>query len=140
MWLHREKPIILLTFYSIIEWLWFVVFFFNSRTVALKNEEENDENGKKNAAETSNEILDDVLRQLDKLSTDKRKQILNKLAVSNLIADSDIKNLDKITSTTPKSKVTSAKQSREAESIQDEVEILDLHEPKLGTYKRKRSK
>lgn len=114
-------------------------FFFNSRTVALK-EEENDENGKKNAAETSNEILDDVLRQLDKLSTDKRKQILNKLAVSNLIADSDIKNLDKITSTTPKSKVTSAKQSREAESIQDEVEILDLHEPKLGTYKRKRSK
>lgn len=118
----------------------FTVFncdLFNRGTVAL-NKEEDDEIGKKTAAETSSEILEDVLRQLDKLGSEKRKHILNKLAVSNVIADSDDKNLDKIRSTTPR--VTSAKQSRETESIQDEVEILDLHEPKLGTYKRKRSK
>lgn len=87
-----------------------------------------------NADETSNEILEDVLKQLDKLGTEKRNQILKKLRGS--IANKDNKD-DQQESTSPKSqKLTTNKNS---ESDQDEVEILDLNEPKMGTYKRKRS-
>lgn len=97
-----------------------------------------------NTPETSSEILEDVLKQLDKLGSDKRKQILNKLAASNLITDPDLKN--QVQEFAASQKSTGAKGKSTAsittttEPIQDEVEILDLHEPKLGTYKRKRSK
>lgn len=94
-------------------------------------------NEKVNPAETSNEILEDVLKQLDKLGSDKRKKILKKLAASNIITDPDIQKSEEAMSTSPKPKTVDAKKSHE---IQDEVEILDLHEPKMGTYKRKRSK
>lgn len=85
--------------------------------------------------ETSSEILEDVLRQVDKLGPEKRKQILKKLIASNLISDSN----DNVTKAPNKSQQI-VKNPEEGESVQDEVEILDLNEPKMGTYKRKRSK
>lgn len=71
---------------------------------------------------------------MGKLGTEKRNQILKKLRGS--IANKD----DQQESTSPKSqKLTTNKKSTDSESDQDEVEILDLNEPKMGTYKRKRS-
>lgn len=96
--------------------------YFSS--VAAKEEE--------NTNATSDEILEDVMKQLDKLGPKKRNRILQRLkGTTNQLE----------TNTAPTSaKLTMAKPTSNAESIQDEVEILELHEPKLGTYKRKRSK
>lgn len=95
-----------------------------------------DENINVNA--TSNEILEDVLKQLGKLGSDKRNRILKKLKgsigqavnVEDTTEPSISKKSEKLVSTT---------KPTDTESIQDEVEMLDLNEPKLGTYKRKRS-
>lgn len=92
---------------------------------------------------TSSEILEDVLKQLDKLGSEKRNQILKKLKGS--LPTKDVNNADDTvsgsaaSSTTPKSDNVISTTRQDTESIQDEVEMLDLHEPKLGTYKRKRS-
>lgn len=93
-----------------------------------------------NPAETSNEILEDVLKQLDKLGTEKRKQILKKLVSSNIIEELEMDKSEKILDASSEPTIVDANKSQATESIQDEVEILDLHEPKMGTYKRKRSK
>lgn len=73
--------------------------------------------------------------QLDKLGSDKRKKVLDRLIAANVI-DSELKMREKPTSTSP-TKVSGRKST---EATQDEVEILDLHEPKMGAYKKKRSK
>lgn len=87
-------------------------------------------NDEENANATSSEILEDVLKQLDKLGTEKRNQVLKKLKGS--VAH---KNDDEATDKSQKA----TKKSTDSETVQDEVEILDLNEPKMGTYKRKRS-
>ncbi|XP_031641099.1 uncharacterized protein LOC116352550 [Contarinia nasturtii] len=87
-----------------------------------------------NVNATSDEILEDLLKQLDKLGQVKRNRILQRLKgpVPN---NDDVKE----TNTAPTlEKVPTVKPTSDAEPIQDEVEILEMHEPKLGTYKRKR--
>lgn len=129
-------------FFSVCQ-IYLISFSFRiclTSTVAL-NEDDDKVVKSENTPETSSEILDDVLKQLDKLSISKRKQILKKLSVSNLITDLNVENTEKTTNISPKLKpMSKTKHSPEIEPIQDEVEILDLHEPKMGTYKRKRSK
>lgn len=97
-------------------------------------------NDEENVNATSSEILEDVLKQLNKLGTEKRNQILKKLKSS--VADTSDKEVANQKDTNPTSKtqkLSDIKKATDTESVQDEVEILDLHEPKLGTYKRKRS-
>lgn len=89
-------------------------------------------NSASDTPETSSEILDDVLKQLDKLSPEKRKKVLDRLNAANLIA---LK-----TQTKQISPSTTETQKISTEGSQDEVEILDMHEPKMGSYKKKRSK
>lgn len=92
-----------------------------------------------NANATSSEILEDVLKQLDKLGTDKRNRILKKLKGSLALQGTDVEETTE-RSTMPKlEKFVSTEKVTDTESIQDEVEMLDLHEPKMGSYKRKRS-
>lgn len=88
-----------------------------------------------NTPETSSEILDDVLKQLDKLSLEKRKKVLDRLIAANLIG-SDLKTQTKPTSAS----TTEAHRKKSTEGFQDEIEILNLREPKMGSYKNKRSK
>lgn len=109
--------------------------FFN-RLVTAKDDDEH-------ANATSSEILADVLEQLEKLGTEKRNIVLNKLKAANLIANTDDiqTNEKKQSSASPKSAVKPhEQQASDADQIQDEVEILDMDEPKMGIYKRKRSK
>lgn len=108
------------------------LILLNFRVVSINDEE--------NANATSSEILEDVLKQLDKLGTDKRNQILKKLKAS-VAHNKDSEATDQyVSSTSPKSeKVGATTKSTDSETVQDEVEILDLNEPKMGTYKRKRS-
>lgn len=105
------------------------------RIVAANDDDEH-------ANETSSEILADVLEQLKKLGTEKRNIVLNRLKAANLIANADgIQTNDQKHSTSPKSAGKPHEQKAlDAEQIQDEVEILEMDEPKMGTYKRKRSK
>lgn len=89
---------------------------------------------------TSSEILEDVLKQLDKLGTEKRNQILKKLKGSVAHQNDDEATDQHVSSASPKSqKASVTKKPTDSETVQDEVEILDLNEPKMGTYKRKRS-
>lgn len=92
-------------------------------------------NDEENANATSSEILDEVLKQLDKLGAEKRSKILKKL---NGSSNEKVRQKSSIS---PKSEklAASIKKSADTDS-QDEVEVLDFDEPKLGTYKRKRSK
>lgn len=79
---------------------------------------------------TSDEIMDDVLKQLKKLNADKKQQILDILKNPSAVEAANA-NTSKNKRKGPKNKATS--------SLEDEVEILDMSEPKMGTYKRKRS-
>lgn len=92
-------------------------------------------NDEENSNATSSEIFEEVLKQLDKLGAEKRSKILKKLNGSSN------EKVRQKSSPSPKSeKFTAAiKKPADTES-QDEVEVLDFDEPKLGTYKRKRSK
>lgn len=84
-----------------------------------------------NIPETSSEILDDVLKQLEKLSPEKKKKVLDRLTAANVIgSDSKLQNAP----------TTETHEKRPTEASQDEVEILNLHNPKMGIYKMKRSK
>lgn len=100
-------------------------------------------NDEENTNATSSEILAEVLKQLEKLGSEKRNQILKRLKGSLLLTDAA--NVDGTTSekvmsaTTLKTVKVAANTMLDTELIQDEVEMLDLHEPKMGTYKRKRS-
>lgn len=86
-----------------------------------------------NTPETSSEILDDVLKQLDKLSPEKRKKILDRLIAASLI-DSDSKTTtERINSST-----RMAYTEKTTEMSQDEVKILDLHKPKMSVHHKKR--
>lgn len=100
-------------------------------------------NDEENVNATSSEILADVLKQLDKLNSEKRNQILKRLKGSLQLTDAatvgGMTSEKAVSTTTLKSLKVTSSAKPEAESIQDEVEMLDLHEPKLGTYKRKRS-
>lgn len=88
-----------------------------------------------NTLETSSEILDDILKQLDKLSPEKRKKVLDRLTAANVIG-ADLKSQTKQTAAS----TTETHRTKPTEASQDEVEILDLHNPKMGIYKKKRSK
>lgn len=117
-----------------------LVCFF--RIVVNSSEElsSSDEGGSSegHANATSSEILADVLEQLKKLGPEKRNIVLDKLKVDGLIKHSD--GGQKQSSTSIKSTVAShVEKQLESEDNQGEVEILDLDEPKMGTYKRKRS-
>lgn len=93
---------------------------------------DSDESSSKNENATSTEILDSVLKQLHKLNSEKRRRILD-------ILKDDDENTKKVKH--PKVfKEKKAKGTSDEKSIEDEVEILDMNEPKMGTYKRKRSK
>lgn len=94
-------------------------------------------NSAPNVPETSSEILDDVLKQLDKLSPQSRKKVLDRLTTANLIG-ADLKTQTQTKQTSPST--TEAHRKNPTDGSQDEVEILDLHEPKMGSYKKKRSK
>lgn len=85
--------------------------------------------------ETSSEILEDVLKQLDKLSPGKRKKVLDRLTAANVIGAELKTQTKQITTST-----TETHRTKPTEASQDEVEILDLHNPKMGIYKKKRSK
>lgn len=81
--------------------------------------------------ETSDEIMNDVLKQLKKLDAGKRRQILDILRNRSTGEDAH-SNTDKNTrKKVPRNKAGS--------SLEDEVEILDMSEQKMGIYKRKRS-
>lgn len=90
---------------------------------------------KLNAPETSSEILDDVLKQLDKLSPEMRKKVLDRLTAANVLS-SDLKTHTKLKNEA----TTETHGTKPTEASLDEVEILDLHHPKMGIYKMKRSK
>lgn len=80
--------------------------------------------GGTNTLETSSEILEDVLKQLDKLSPDKRKKVLDRLTVANLIS-SDLMTPTNQTNTS----TTVVHDKISTGNATDEVEILDLHKP-----------
>lgn len=94
-----------------------------------------DSNATPDSREKSSEILDDVLKQLDKLSPAKKRKVLERLTAANLI-DSDLKAPTKQPSTST-AEVYSKKPFRKS---QNEAEIPDLREPITDTHKRKRSK
>lgn len=101
--------------------------------------ESDDEN--EHSKETSSEILADVLKQLKKLGTEKRNIVLDKLKAADLIGNDIEDDYRKPPSSSPKMTDTlNERIDLDAGTIQDEVEILDLDEPKMGTYQRKRSK
>lgn len=103
--------------------------------------ERDDENENEHSKETSSEILADVLKQLKKLGTAKRNIVLDKLKAADLIGNDIDDGYRKPSSSSPKMTDTHKERTAlDAETIQDEVEILDLDEPKMGTYQRKRSK
>lgn len=82
-------------------------------------------NDKEEKNSTSQELLDEVLRKLDLLDADKRSRILEILkrqhAPANQTGSKGIEDM------------------KADQGVDDEVEILDMDEPKLGKYKRKRS-
>lgn len=82
-------------------------------------------------SKTSDEIMDNVLKQLKKLDAGKKRRILDILKNRPTGDDTNL-NLDK----NARKKATKNKASS---SLEDEVEILDMSEQKMGTYKRKRS-
>lgn len=85
---------------------------------------DSDDSSPESKSKTSDEIMDDVLKQLKLLDANKKRQILEILRNNT--------NPDRSTrKKVPKNKATS--------SLEDEVEILDMSEQKMGTYKRKRS-
>lgn len=72
---------------------------------------------------------------MDKLSPEKRKKVLDRLTAANVIgADLKLQTKQIAAST------TETHRAKPTEASQDEVEILDLHNPKMGIYKKKRSK
>lgn len=85
-----------------------------------------EEKDAKNA--TSQEILDEVIRKLHLLDTDKRRLILNMLKKPHTSVNGT--NNEKLILEDMKTDL----------AVDDEVETLDMDEPKLGKYKRKRSK
>lgn len=102
---------------------------------------ESDDDDNEHSKETSSEILADVLKQLKKLGTDKRNIVLNKLKATDLIGNDIDDDYRKPSSSSPKMADTlNERTDLDSETIQDEVEILDMDEPKMGTYQRKRSK
>lgn len=95
-----------------------------------------DENSNPNA--TSSEIVEDVLSRLNRLDAEKRDRILN--ALNKQRETTEISDKLKTAGET-NSKIPATKRPKNGDSsAQDEVEILDLNERKMGTYKRKRSK
>lgn len=82
----------------------------------------------------SSEILDDVLKRLDKLGLDKRKKVLDRLIAANVF-DSEPKKNRKQT-IPPATKFDSEKSSQ---ATTNEAAILNWHESKGGTYERERS-
>lgn len=92
-------------------------------------------NSASNIPETSSEILDDVLKQLDKLSPENRKKVLDRLTTANLIGSNSKAQAKQTVAST-----TEAHREKSTDDSQDEVEILDLHKPKMGSYRKKRSK
>lgn len=88
-----------------------------------------------NPPETSSEILDDVLKQLDKLSPDKRQKVLDRLNAANLIG-SDLKTPAKQMSVS----TTVARTEKTTEIAHDEADVSDLHTPKMSTPNNKRGK
>lgn len=102
---------------------------------------ESDDDDNEHSKETSSEILADVLKQLKKLGTDKRTIVLNKLKATDLIGNDIDDDYREPSSSSPKMADTlNERTDLDSETIQDEVEILDMDEPKMGTYQRKRSK
>lgn len=85
-----------------------------------------EEKDTKNA--TSQEILDEVIAKLHLLDSEKRSLILDILRKQHV----------------PSNRTADGKavvEDMKADSaVDDEVEILEMDEPKLGKYKRKRSK
>lgn len=67
---------------------------------------------------------------MDKLSPEKRKKVLDRLTEANVIS-ADLKT---------KQSTTETQRKQPTKNSQDEVEILDMHNPKMGIYKKKRSK
>lgn len=92
------------------------------------------EEGPPEANATSSEILEDVLKRLSQLDNNKRNKILNVLNEQS----KNTKTNERMQSSLEPS---GTKKPRNGDaSAQDEVEILDMKEEKMGTYKRKRSK
>lgn len=99
-----------------------------------------------NAKRTSSSDLsvEDVLKKINKLNPDKRNQLLNLLrnnatTLDNGDIDSILASGANGTTEKPVKKLQNENVRIEG-SIEDEVEILDMDEPKMGKYKRKRSK
>lgn len=92
--------------------------------------------------------VEDVLKKINNLNPDKRNRLMNLLrknATDNdeiddvlaVVSDEDVE----VKTKKPKTgKKMESSKSKTGESIEDEVEILEIDEPKMGTYKRKRSK
>lgn len=85
-------------------------------------------NDKEEKNSTSQELLDEVLRKLDLLDADKRSRILEILKRQHAPANQT------------GSKGAGIEDMKPDQGVDDEVEILDMDEPKLGKYKRKRSR
>lgn len=75
---------------------------------------------------SSHELLDEVIKKLHMLGADKRSIILDMLRKQEKPEDN------------AKLKSADMKKSDDQSAVDDEVEILDMDEPKLGKYKRKR--
>lgn len=76
---------------------------------------------------TSQEILDEIIQKLHLLDSEKRGMILSILKKQHIPANK-----------TADGRVVEDMKADSA--VDDEVEILEMEEPKLGKYKRKRSK
>lgn len=93
---------------------------------------DSDDSSSESKTKTSDEIMNDVLKLLKKLDADKKRQIMEILRNRSKAEDGIDTNPDRNTrKKVPKNKAAS--------SLEDEVEILDMSEQKMGTYKRKRS-
>lgn len=89
------------------------------------NRRTDNSDAERNTPETSSEMLDDVLKQLDKLGPEKRKKVLDRLTAANLIDTTQTQTEQSNASI----KVVYGEKS--AKIAQDKVEILDLHSPEM---------
>lgn len=80
---------------------------------------------------TSDEIMDHILKQMKRLNAGKKRQILEILKNRPTGDDANLNAGMGTRKKTPRNKASS--------SLEDEVEILDMSDQKMGTYKRKRS-
>lgn len=89
----------------------------SSSSSSSSSSSDSKKSGERNA--TSTEVFDDMVKKLKSLNSEKRRKIMDMLSGEN--------------------RREQQKKSPQPADDEDEVEILDISEPKMGIYKRKRS-